>query len=103
MSEQVNPYAAPIINAPPSSIGRPQEVFMQGDLLIVPKVYTFPAICLRTGVTENLSKPIKRAVSWYHPAWVLLILTGLIIFLIVVLCIQKRITGFPIIHGSETS
>ncbi len=90
MSEQVNPYAAPDLTTQPQALGSSQEVFMQDDLLIVPKTYTFPPICLHTGSTENLSKPIKRAVTWYHPAWALLILTGVIIFLIVVLCIQKK-------------
>jgi uncharacterized membrane protein len=92
MSEQVNPYAAPDLTIQPQALTSCQEVFMQGDLLIVPKTYTFPPICLHTGSTENLSKPIKRAVTWYHPAWALLILTGVIIFLIVVLCIQKKAT-----------
>jgi hypothetical protein len=56
----------------------------------VPREYVFPPICMKSGSTENLGKPITRELSWYHPAWACLLLLNLLVFIIVVLCIQKK-------------
>lgn len=86
-STPINPYQAPEQMTPLVPTG---TVYIQNSCLLVPREYSFPPICMKTGATENLGKPITKAVAWYHPAWACLLLLNLLIFIIVVLCIQKR-------------
>lgn len=74
----------------PPALGNQSRVFMQDACLLVPREYEFPPICFKTGETSDLSAPITRKLTWYHPAWALLIIINFLIFLVVVLCIQKR-------------
>lgn len=87
LQTQENPYAAPKTIAGPMPLM--EEIYIQDDCLLFPRKYDFPPVCIKSGETENLSKVRKATLAWYHPAWALLILTGVIIFVIVVLCIQK--------------
>lgn len=84
--EQLNPYQAPEQIAIAAS---PQPVMMQADCLLVPREYVFPPICLKSGTVDDLTGPITRKLVWYHPAWAILLVLNVIIFIIVVLCIQK--------------
>lgn len=85
--DTANPYQTPEQLTPPP---KSRVVEIVGDCLLVPRDYEFPPICFKTGDTEDLSPPITKQLAWYHPAWVLLLLLNLFIFIIVVLCIQKR-------------
>jgi Na+/melibiose symporter-like transporter len=81
-----DPYQTPQEWTPPPAF---TQVSVLGSCLLVPRDYTFPPICLKTGETEELTKPITRKLTWYHPAWAFLLLINLIVFIIVVLCVQK--------------
>jgi magnesium-transporting ATPase (P-type) len=90
MESQNNPYAAPQDISVPQAFIRADEVFIAESCLLVPREYEFPPICFKSGETENLSKPIRKKLYWYHPAWIFLVLAGVLIFLIVVACVQKK-------------
>lgn len=88
-----NPYQTPQELSPPVLSS---QVSILGSCLLVPRDYVFPPICLKTGETEELTKAITRKLAWYHPAWAFLLLINLIVFIIVVLCVQKtgRVTFY---------
>ena len=88
--QPINPYEAPQQMVMPPALGNQSNVYMQDACLLVPRQYEFPPICFKTGETTDLAKPITRNLAWYHPAWALLIFVNFLIFLIVVLCIQKK-------------
>lgn len=90
MESQNNPYAAPQDMSVPRSFIRAEDVLIAESCLLVPRQFEFPPICFKSGDTEDLSKPLRKKLYWYHPAWVCLVLVNVVIFLIVVVCIQKK-------------
>jgi len=86
-STSIDPYQTPLELTPPHSF---TQVSIVGSCLLVPREYAFPPVCLKTGEEIDLCEPITKKIYWYHPAWLCLLLVNLLIFLIVVGCIQKK-------------
>ena len=82
-----NPYAPPKTNDLSAPII--SSVYISGKALVIPKDFTFPTICIKTGETENLVPLRKRRLSWCPPLMVILIVAPLI-FILVAIFFQKR-------------
>jgi hypothetical protein len=84
-----NPYAATSMehSMQPGTGGENESIFRQGNLLVVHKRAAFPDRCLKSN--EPTTSRLKRSLSWHHPAWFLLILVNLIVFIIVSMIIRK--------------
>lgn len=64
-----------------------------GKRLVTPVEATLPKRCVKCN--EPTDDPqIKRKLSWHSPAIFLLIIVGLLVYVIVALCCQKRATVF---------
>jgi hypothetical protein len=88
MIEASNPYEAPKSTDLLSlSAG---QIEYDGKILKVPKNFTFPPVCLKTGTTTDLTPLLSRKMSWFPPLLALLILLNLLIFLIVAACVSKK-------------
>jgi len=88
VAQSLNPYEAPK-SSDLLATGVAQIVY-DGKTLMIPKDYTFPPICLKTGATTDLAQQKTRKFSWFPPLVVLLIFFGLIVFLIVAVCVSKK-------------
>ena len=87
-TEPFNPYAAPKTTdllAPNAD-----QIIYDGESLMIPKRFTFPAICLKTGAVNDLLPPRRRKLSWYPPLLALLLILNVLIFLIVAAFVSKR-------------
>lgn len=85
MSMHPNPVpAAPPEQAPTAWVFRagPQVVLVQGGNL--------PARCVKCNQPGH-GGPIKKTMFWHDPMWYLLILAGLLVYVIVAICIRKKI------------
>jgi len=88
---QVLPYLGPMATA---SYG----VWRQGNQIVASKGATLPTACVKCNCTEEL-KSIRRNYSWHHPAWVLLIFVGVLIYIIVALVLrQSGVVTFSLCH-----
>jgi len=68
-------------------------VRIEGQALVVPKDQPFPAICIRTGATEDLlPSPINCKLSWHHPAAFFALLLNILIYLVIAMVISKKST-----------
>ena len=88
MNDTENPYAPPTTQdllAPTTGLIR-----IEGKSLVVPKGYIFPAVCLKTGATDDLAPRERRKFSWSNPKLALLILINLFIYAIVAAIVSKR-------------
>lgn len=75
---------------PPTAAARAR---IEGRALVVPKDTPFPQICVRTGSTENLiAIPIRRILTWHHPALYLTILLSVLIYIVIVLIVRRKST-----------
>ena len=86
-----NPYAPPL--SPVISGTSTGGCYRRGSLLIVPRPDApyFPCdSCVRCG--QPAASTLRRKLSWFHPAWFLLIIVNLLVFLIVAVCVSKRMT-----------
>ena len=83
-----NPYQPPAtldLLAPSSTALR-----IEGKALVVPKGHIFPAICLKTGATDDLKPRERRKFSWHNPKLAFLILLNLLIYALVASICSKR-------------
>jgi len=71
----------------PNVMGESNQIYRQGKLLVFPKNTTLPDRCIKS--FEPTTSRLKRSLSWHHPAWYLLILVNLLVFVIVAMCIRK--------------
>jgi hypothetical protein len=85
---EINPYA------PPQEYlsGRPEcaelDIWRDGSVLVFHVNAVLPDRCVKCNVPANGLR-LPRRLSWHHPAWYLLILLHLLIYIIVALCIRK--------------
>lgn len=64
-------------------------------LLVVPALAMLPPRCVKCNAEvhgEPGSRRLTQKLAWHHPAFFLLILAGLLIYVIVALCIQQKAT-----------
>jgi hypothetical protein len=64
-SAMENPYAPPLSNVSQISSG---VLSTDGVALVIPQDFRFPAICIKTGATENLAPIRTSRLIWRHPA-----------------------------------
>jgi hypothetical protein len=86
--ESFNPYAAPKsrdLLAPSAG-----QIMYDGQALMIPKQFTFPPICIKTGVATDLTPQRRRKLSWYPPMLAILIVLNVLIFLLVAAFVSKR-------------
>lgn len=87
-AETFNPYQAPkSIDFVAADVG---GIVYDGKTLMIPKQFTFPAVCLKTGAVTDLTPPQRRKLSWYPPLVGLLIIVNILIFAIVAACVSKK-------------
>lgn len=93
-AEQPNPYAAPreatevapqLLDAAPFA-----GLWRQGNLMVMHKHAPLPDICLKSNLPAT--HRLKRSLSWHHPALILLVLIGVLIYAIVALIVRKTAT-----------
>ena len=83
-----NPYAPPKSN----DLSGPAlaAVHISGKALVLPKEFTFPPICIKTGEAENLVPLQKRRLSWYPPLMIVLVALSPLVFAIIALIFRKK-------------
>src|SRR5687768_17487070 len=87
-TEEFNPYAAP--KTADLVVPATDEISYDGESLRIPKEFTFPPVCLKTGAVDDLAPPMRRKVSGYPPLLAILIILNLLIFIIVAACVSKK-------------
>ena len=90
-NNEFNPYAPP--QAMMGSGGSVGACYRQGRLLVVPRADApfFPCdSCVKCG--QPAVTTLRRKLAWHHPAWYLLILVNLLVFVIVAVCVSKKMT-----------
>lgn len=70
--------------------GSTYGVWRQGNRLVMDREAVLPAVCVKSNEPTELR--LRRRLQWYHPALLLLLPLGLIVFLIVVAVTMKRAT-----------
>ena len=98
---EFNPYASPVADAevitnPFSTSNEPGGgVWRRGKILIMHKNARLPDFCVKTNAPAD--QRVKRNLTWLHPAWALLILIALLVYLIVALILTKKAkVEFPV-------
>lgn len=66
-------------------------VWRDGNTVVMHKTARLPDYCIKCGVEANGSH-LRKKLRWHHPALVLLILAGFLIYLIVALIVRKSAT-----------
>jgi hypothetical protein len=85
--------AVPLAYAAPSTGYGETIAWSEGDVLVVRKGATLPPLCVKCNEPAE-GNPIKRNLSWHHPALFLLILAGVLVYAIVALVVQKKGTVY---------
>src|SRR5688572_6592154 len=83
-----NPYAAPK-SADLLSPNR-NQISYDGKVLTIPKEFTFPPICLKSGAVTDLTSPRKRRLTWYPPLLLLLFVLNPLVFALVAIFFSKK-------------
>lgn len=91
-TNEFNPYAPPqaMMGSGGSVVG---TCYRQGMLLVVPRSDApyFPCdSCVKCG--QPAVSTLRRKLAWHHPAWYFLILVNLLVFVIVAVCVSKKMT-----------
>jgi hypothetical protein len=84
-------YGLPPFPAGHYGYGRSDGVWRKGETLVMHKNAALPDRCIKCNAPTHGSS-LKRKLSWHHPAWVLLIFGGLLVYLIAIQFIRKRAT-----------
>ena len=71
-----------------AGFGQEGGVWRDGDTLVMLKTARLPDRCIKCGLPTNGSH-LKKKLAWHHPALVLLVLAGVLIYLIVALIVRK--------------
>ena len=88
MATFLPPPAAPAIVRSGSNLSI--AVPMRGETVYL------PPLCVKCG-RPAAGKPVEKTFSWHRPAWYLLILIGLLVYVIVALVVRKSIRiGVPL-------
>ena len=88
MTDLENPYLPPTTHdlLAPSR----DEIRMEKKALVVPKGYVFPAVCVKTGTTDELMPRELRKFKWCNPALGVLIIVNVLIYLLIASLCSKR-------------
>jgi len=81
------PRAAPSVGYN-AGYGQGGGVWRDGDTLVMQKTARLPDRCIKCGLPANGSQ-LRKKLTWHHPALVLLVLAGVLIYLIVALIVRK--------------
>jgi hypothetical protein len=93
-----NPYLPP--QSDTSIQATPLTLEFDGKSLIVPRNFTFPAMCIKTGVLTDLGPQRVRNMAWYPPlTFLLFFIGGPILFLLIGMFFKK--TGVVRFHISR--
>ncbi|MGH9761822.1 MAG: hypothetical protein ACREDR_31615 [Blastocatellia bacterium] len=88
----VAPYAAPPEEPGASYSSDPRHwVWRQGKTLVFHQRAELPDRCIKCNEPARGCR-LKKRLAWHHPAWVLLVLVGIVIYLIVAAVLRKRAT-----------
>ena len=71
-----------------AGFGQEGGLWRDGDTLVMLKNARLPDRCIKCGLPTNGSH-LKKKLAWHHPALVLLVLAGVLIYLIVALIVRK--------------
>jgi hypothetical protein len=71
-----------------AGFGQEGGVWRDGDTLVLLKTARLPDRCIKCGLPTN-GPHLKKKLAWHHPALVLLVLAGVLIYLIVALIVRK--------------
>ena len=71
-----------------AGFGQEGGVWRDGDTLVMLKTARLPDRCIKCVLPTNGSH-LKKKLAWHHPALVLLVLAGVLIYLIVALIVRK--------------
>ena len=91
--EVVNPYAAPRAAASdPASSAEPAGggFWDDGRALVVHRQARLPDRCLRCNAPA--SRRLRKTLHWHHPAWYLLILLHVFVYVVAALIVRKRLS-----------
>ena len=80
-----NPFQAPEAANPYEIKG---QIWRSGKKLVMNQFSQLPNRCIKCNQPEDVR--LTRKLAWHHPAFALLILCGVIVYLIVALIIQKK-------------
>ena len=85
-----NPYAAPRSFAPVEA-PLDEGLWQTGQLLLLRKGTDLPDRCVKCNAPAD-GRRLRRAFSWHHPAYFVLALAGLLIYVIVAMIVRQSIT-----------
>jgi hypothetical protein len=83
-----NPYEAP--KTKDFLAANADQITYDGKTLMIPKHYTFPPVCLKTGAIDDLTPQRRRKLSWYPPLLIILLFINILIFAIIAACFSKK-------------
>lgn len=90
MTDSGNPFAAPIVQQAAIAPQKPTGAYIgvELDQLVLQHGAVLPNVCVKTN--QPATRVLKRTFYWHHPAILLAILTGLLLYIILVLVLRKR-------------
>lgn len=90
--QPVLPYAGPTTNAQPVTQPMPYA-WREGPVLITTSAAALPQQCVKCNAAFQGQTGWRRLalkLNWHQPAYYLLILAGLLVYVIVALCVQQK-------------
>jgi hypothetical protein len=94
----INPYASPQNSSddilPVVAVEAVQErplLFRKGNQLVMYKRASLPDRCIKSNQPAN-GRRLRRNLTWHHPAIYLTIFIGLLVYIILMLILQKKAT-----------
>lgn len=86
---EVNPYAAPLSDeAVVAQLVNERTMWRDGPTLVVPREAVLPNRCVKCNAPAE--RRLIRRLYWHHPAFYLLILVSIWIYIIVALLVRKK-------------
>ena len=100
-----NPYAAPQSDTSAGilRVGTPGGIWREGSVLVMHKTAELPDRCVKCNAPAH-GRRLTRNLSWHPPAWYLLILVSLLIYIIAALVVRhtaKIKIGLCAKHASQ--
>jgi hypothetical protein len=83
-----NPYAAPKSDLAPVAVQPGEGLWRDGNLLVMSKQASLPDRCVRCNAPAGGFR-LRRNLTWHHPAYYIILLFNLLIYVIVALCVRK--------------
>lgn len=91
MDPDFNPYAAPSAKIGSKPVPPGFGLWREGDVLVMRKEAELPDRCVKCNAPADGYR-LKRKLGWHHPAFYLIILVALLLYVIVALCVRKTAT-----------